>query len=182
MDMRPYTVISKDRDGDTLIRVPTEWMTAFINEKGKIYFRDFVDSMYYKDLGNDLLDDGWRWLTKWFNDRNETMWDPADIDRGVGTGIGDVYYQIWSKFGGGSDWLILWDRKSGAINDIKMDEDDSIVMDVEFLNMEFGVEPDASLWLARAFYNLTMKSGDIYVAGDAINCPKDRIVSLLQTK
>lgn len=175
--MRPYTVISKDRNGDRIIRVPTEWMSAIINEKGKIYFRDFVDSMYYNDLGNDLLDDGWRWLTKWFNDRNETMWDPADIDRGVGTGVGEVYYQIWSKFGGSSDWLIYANQGYPII---KMDEDDSIVIDVEVLNMEFGVELEASFWLARAFYNLTMKSG--YVTGDAINCPKDRIVSLLQTK
>jgi len=176
--MRTYTVISKDLGGDTLIWVSTEWMSAIINEKGKKYFIDFVDSLYDINPDNDdSLDDGWKWLTKWFNDRNETMWDSADIDRGVGSGVGEVYYQIWDTFGGSSDWLILWNRESDYV---KMDEDESIVVDIEFLNMDFKFEPDASLWLARAFYKITPKN--IYIAGDAINCSKDRIVSLLQTK
>lgn len=178
--MRPNVVIGgntiKNNKNLLEIRVPTKWMEAFITEWGRSNFIDFVDALFDNDL--TINHEHWNWLTDWFRlDQGEPMWNENEIDRAVGNGVGNVYYEIYKKFGAHKDWIVLWNSDMGG--SIRLDSDESFKVDLDVLNVDFNDNIDNDFWLSKAHYIVDEPRLRI---GNTINYLTNRVFLLLQPK
>lgn len=177
--MRPNIVIGgntiKNNKNLDEIRVPTEWMEAFITEWGRSNFIDFVEALYNNDDTINL--DHWNWVNDWFKDQGEIKWNENELDREVGSGIGNVYYEIYKKFGADKDWIVLWNRNKEGIT---LDNDGSFRVALDALKVDFNDNIDADFWISQTHY--IVEKSRLFGIGNTINYSKNRIFLMLQTK